>query len=165
VGERVLTTRELNRALLARQLLLDRADLPLIRARRTQVLPEAYRSRIFATSMPRSVPTFLMDGQVAGTWRYTDGHVETSAFHDLAAAARRELAAERLVAFHGDQLRQPDVRAGVHESAQLRELALPVVAGRQGQFVRPSVAHREGEQDGEAEKDDPCGHGRKSSPM
>jgi hypothetical protein len=74
----------------------------LIHARRTQLLPEAYRPRVFATTMPRSVPTFLVDGQVAGTWRYADGRVVTSPFHDLPAAARRALdsEAERLAAFH-----------------------------------------------------------------
>ena len=40
----------------------------LVDAGRTQLLPEALRSRVFATSIPRSVPTFLVDGQVAGTW-------------------------------------------------------------------------------------------------
>ena len=74
----------------------------LVHARRTQLLPEAYRPRVFATSMPRSVPTFLVDGQVAGTWAYADGRVATSPFHDLPAADRRavEAEAERLAAFH-----------------------------------------------------------------
>ena len=74
----------------------------LVHARRTQLLPEAYRSRVFAVSMPRSVPTFLVDGQVAGTWRYADGRIVTTPFHDLPAAARHALAAEgeRLAAFH-----------------------------------------------------------------
>ncbi len=76
----------------------------LAHARRTQVLPEAYRPRVFATTMPRSVPTFLVDGQVAGTWRYTGGRVVTTPFHELPAAARRALdaEAERLAAFHAD---------------------------------------------------------------
>jgi hypothetical protein len=76
----------------------------LVHARRTQVLPEAYRSRVFATTMPRSVPTFLVAGQVAGTWRYADGRVETTPFHELPAGARRALdaEAERLAAFHAD---------------------------------------------------------------
>jgi hypothetical protein len=74
----------------------------LVHARRTQLLPEAYRSRVFATTMPRSVPTFLVDGQVAGTWRYAEGRVVTAPFHDLPAAAHRAVAAEaeRLAAFH-----------------------------------------------------------------
>ena len=76
----------------------------LVHARRTQVLPEAYRSRVFATTMPRSVPTFLVDGQVAGTWRYGGGRVVTTPFHDLPIAVHRALddEAQRLAAFHTD---------------------------------------------------------------
>jgi Winged helix DNA-binding domain len=76
----------------------------LVHARRTQLLPEVYRPRVFAVSMPRSVPTFLMDGRVAGTWRYAHGRVETTPFHDLPVAARRDLdgEGERLAAFHAD---------------------------------------------------------------
>ncbi len=74
----------------------------LVHARRTRVLPEVYRPRIFHTRLPRSVPTFLVDGQVAGTWRYEEGRVVTTPFHDLPAAALRALDAEgeRLAAFH-----------------------------------------------------------------
>ena len=52
--------------------------------------------------MPRSVPTFLVDGQVAGTWAYTGGQVVTTSFHDLSGADRRavDAEAERLAAFH-----------------------------------------------------------------
>jgi hypothetical protein len=66
----------------------------LVHARRAQILPEAYRSRVFATSMPQSVPTFLVDGQVAGTWRYVDGRVRWAAFDELPAAARAAVDAE-----------------------------------------------------------------------
>ncbi len=41
----------------------------LVHARRTQILPEAYRSLVFNTKTPHSIPTFLVDGQVAGTGR------------------------------------------------------------------------------------------------
>jgi len=73
-----------------------------VHARRTQLLPEEYRSRVFATSMPRSVPTFLVDGKVAGTWAYDGRQVVATAFHDLPAADRCavEAEAERLSAFH-----------------------------------------------------------------
>ena len=47
----------------------------LVHARRTGVLPEEYRPRIFPTTMPQSVGTFLVDGVVAGTWRFEDGRV------------------------------------------------------------------------------------------
>ena len=74
----------------------------LAHARRTQLLPEALRPRVFATSMPRSVPTFLVDGQVAGTWSDDGGQVVVAPFHDLPTAARRAVRteAERLAAFH-----------------------------------------------------------------
>ena len=42
----------------------------LVHARRTGVLPEEHRPRIFPTTMPQSVGTFLVDGAVAGTWRF-----------------------------------------------------------------------------------------------
>jgi hypothetical protein len=74
----------------------------LIHARRTQILPEQHRPRVFNTKTPHSVPTFLVDGQVAGTWRYREGRVELTPFATLAGAERDELEgeAERLAAFH-----------------------------------------------------------------
>lgn len=74
----------------------------LAHARRGQILPEAYRPRVFATSMPQSVPTFLVDGQVAGTWRYSDGAVRCEPFHELPTAHAKEVAveAERLGEFY-----------------------------------------------------------------
>jgi hypothetical protein len=70
-------------------------------ARRTQILPERFRERVFNTKMPQSVPTFLVNGQVAGTWRHDGRRVVTSPFEPLPATARRELADEaaRLAAF------------------------------------------------------------------
>jgi hypothetical protein len=74
----------------------------LVHARRALILPETYRPMIFNTKMPQSVPTFLVDGAVAGTWRHVAGHVEVSPFHELPAGVRREVddEAERLAAFH-----------------------------------------------------------------
>jgi hypothetical protein len=74
----------------------------LVHARRTGVLPERYRPRIFSTKTPHSFPTFLVDGMVAGTWRYEDGRVEITPFARLDAASAREVReeAERLAAFH-----------------------------------------------------------------
>ena len=75
----------------------------LVHARRTQILPEAYRPLIFHTKMPPSYPTFLVDGQVAGTWRYEAGGVQLTPFRTLTAGERRELEdeAHRLATFHG----------------------------------------------------------------
>jgi len=52
----------------------------LAHARRTGILPEAYRERIFHTRMPQSIGTFLVDGQVAGTWKPSG---ELTYFHDV----------------------------------------------------------------------------------
>lgn len=66
----------------------------LVHARRTQVLPEAYRPRIFHTKAPQSFATVLVDGQVAGTWRHEPGGITLEPFAPLAPAARREVEAE-----------------------------------------------------------------------
>jgi hypothetical protein len=73
----------------------------LVHARRTQILPEQYRSRIFNTKTPNSFNTFLVDGAVAGIWRYEKGRVELEPFARLDRAPRLELAeeAERLASF------------------------------------------------------------------
>ena len=46
--------------------------------------------------------TFLVDGQVAGTWRHEQGRIELEPFGRLPKQARAELndEAERLAAFH-----------------------------------------------------------------
>jgi hypothetical protein len=74
----------------------------LVHARRTQILPEAYRPRVFNIKTPNSVSTFLVDGAVAGTWRYDKGRITLAPFERLDPATRRELddEAERLAAFH-----------------------------------------------------------------
>jgi hypothetical protein len=74
----------------------------LVHARRTQILPEKYRARVFNVKTPNSVNTFLVDGQVAGTWRYEKGRVTLEPFGQLAKADRAELdeEAERLAAFY-----------------------------------------------------------------
>jgi DNA glycosylase AlkZ-like len=74
----------------------------LVHARGTGILPERYRSRVFNVRTPHSVNTFLVDGQVAGTWRYEKGRVRLSPFGRLSKKARAELneEGERLAAFH-----------------------------------------------------------------
>ena len=74
----------------------------LVHARRTQILPERYRARVFNVRTPHSVNTFLADGQVAGTWRYERGTVKIEPFGRLAKGVRAELddESERLAAFH-----------------------------------------------------------------
>jgi hypothetical protein len=74
----------------------------LVHARRTQVLPERFRPRIFSTKAPHSFPTFLVDGAVAGTWRHERGRIELEPFERLDRATLRELReeADALAAFH-----------------------------------------------------------------
>jgi hypothetical protein len=76
----------------------------LVHARRSLILPERYRPRVFNTRTPHSVPTFLVDGAVAGTWRHDQGRIRLEPFERLAPVVRRELddEAERLAAFHAD---------------------------------------------------------------
>ena len=74
----------------------------LVHARRTGILPERHRPRIFNTKAPQSFPTFLVDGEVAGTWRHEDGAIRLAPFEPLDAATRRALdaEAERLARLH-----------------------------------------------------------------
>jgi Winged helix DNA-binding domain len=75
----------------------------LAHARRANILPERHRQRVFNTKMPQSVPTFLVDGSVAGAWRYSDGRVTFDPFERLDRATTRALReeGERMAAFHG----------------------------------------------------------------
>jgi DNA glycosylase AlkZ-like len=74
----------------------------LVHARRTQILPERHRPRIFNVRTPQSANTFLVDGQVAGTWRYEKGRVKVEPFGRLSKSVRAELndEAERLAELH-----------------------------------------------------------------
>jgi len=74
----------------------------LVHCRATAILPEEYRPRIFHVKAPHSFSTFLVDGAVAGTWRYEKGRVRLDPFKRLARTARAELEeeGERLAAFH-----------------------------------------------------------------
>jgi Winged helix DNA-binding domain len=74
----------------------------LVHARRTGILPEEYRPLVFNVKTPHSVNTFLVDGRVAGTWRYDGGKVKLEPLAPLPRNARRELEdeAKRLAAFH-----------------------------------------------------------------
>ena len=76
----------------------------LVHARRAGIVPEDRRLLIFNPKTPHSVPTILVDGAVAGTWRYEAGRVAVSPFEPLSAAVAREvdIEAQRLAAFHSD---------------------------------------------------------------
>jgi Winged helix DNA-binding domain len=74
----------------------------LVHCRRALILPEELRPKVFHTKTPQSVPTFLVDGAVAGTWRHERGRVELRPLVKLGRAAREQLDEEgqRLAAFH-----------------------------------------------------------------
>jgi hypothetical protein len=74
----------------------------LAHTRRTGILPEQYRPLVFNTKTPHSVPTFLVDGEVAGTWRCEHGRVEIEPFDRIGRSAQRALKDEvkRLGEFH-----------------------------------------------------------------
>ncbi len=74
----------------------------LVHARRTGVLPEGLRPRVFSTKKPHGTPTFLVDGSVAGAWRHENGKIELEPWTRLDRPVRRALddEAERLAAFH-----------------------------------------------------------------
>ena len=74
----------------------------LVHARRTGLLPEPFRPRVFSTKNPFSVGTYLVDGSVAGAWSLRDGRIELDPFVDVPSRVRREIEGEReaLEAFH-----------------------------------------------------------------
>lgn len=73
----------------------------LVHARRTLILPEEYRGRVFATRNPFSVGTFLVDGAVAGAWHVKKGRIVVEPYQRLPRSVRKEVdeEAERLAAF------------------------------------------------------------------
>jgi len=78
--------------------------LLMIHARRTQVMPEQFRAIVFNTKTPHSMPVFLIDGAVAGTWRHESGRISVKPFEPIPRLTRRELdeEAKALAAFHAD---------------------------------------------------------------
>jgi hypothetical protein len=74
----------------------------LAHCRRAAILPEEHRQKVFNTKMPQSVPTFLIDGAVAGAWRYERGRILLDPFVQIRQDDRRQLEreAERLATFH-----------------------------------------------------------------
>jgi hypothetical protein len=74
----------------------------LAHARRSGVLAEQHRKRIFHVRNPQSDPTFLVDGKVTGIWRHDSGRIVLEPFGRLPREARRELETEgeRLAALY-----------------------------------------------------------------
>ena len=74
----------------------------LVHCRRTLILPEEHRSKLFHVKVPQSKPPFLVDGQVRGAWRYDKGDVTLTPFEALSKSTVEllEAEAEKLAAFH-----------------------------------------------------------------
>jgi hypothetical protein len=74
----------------------------LVHARRTGILPQAYRERVFTTRNPFSIGTYLVDGSVAGAWSHREGRIVLEPYRELQGAVRDEVHEEaaRLEAFH-----------------------------------------------------------------
>ncbi|MGH2407229.1 MAG: winged helix DNA-binding domain-containing protein [Candidatus Limnocylindrales bacterium] len=74
----------------------------LVHARRTGLLPEAHRGRVFSIRNPFSVGVYLVDGVAAGGWSVKNGRVVLDPFVELGAADGRAVEREReaLEAFH-----------------------------------------------------------------
>lgn len=58
----------------------------LVHARRKRVLPEEHRPLIFHTKNPQSLPTFVVDGAVAGSWKHDQGTIQLNPFETLSRA-------------------------------------------------------------------------------
>lgn len=74
----------------------------LVHARRTGLLPEQHRPRVFSTKNPFSVGTYLVDGRVVGGWSLRDGRIVLDPYEELCARDRKAVELERhaLEAFH-----------------------------------------------------------------
>ena len=74
----------------------------LVHARRTGLLPNEYRPKVFSTKNPFSVGVYLVDGRARGSWSLVDGRVQLDAWEKVASGERREVEREReaLEAFH-----------------------------------------------------------------
>jgi hypothetical protein len=74
----------------------------LVHARRTGILPEHHRRRVFHTRNPFSVGTVLVNGSVAAAWTFRDGRIVVDPYEPIAPGAAQEIEMERsaLEAFH-----------------------------------------------------------------
>jgi hypothetical protein len=74
----------------------------LVHARRTGLLPEAHRPRVFHVKNPFSVGTILVDGRVVAGWSVRDGRVVIDPYEELSGPSARAVEREReaLEAFH-----------------------------------------------------------------
>jgi hypothetical protein len=67
----------------------------LVHARRTGLLPEEHRSRVFHVRNPFSVGTVLVDGRVVGAWSAREGRIELDLYEAVGRADRDGIEEER----------------------------------------------------------------------
>jgi hypothetical protein len=67
----------------------------LVHTRRTGLLPEQHRPRVFSIRNPFSVGTYLVDGRVVGGWSLREGRVVLDAYEALSARDQRAVEDER----------------------------------------------------------------------
>jgi hypothetical protein len=74
----------------------------LVHARRTALVPEAHRARMFSIRKPFSVGAVLVDGRVVAGWSMKDGRVVVDPYEDVPARDVKAIETEReaLEAFH-----------------------------------------------------------------
>jgi hypothetical protein len=74
----------------------------LVHARRTGILPEEHRPKVFSTKKPFSVGTCLVDGRVVAGWSLVGGRIVLDPFETIPKAAQTAIEDERaaLEAFH-----------------------------------------------------------------
>jgi hypothetical protein len=95
----------------------DYDNLLLAHADRTRVIADAHRSKV-STANLRTLPTFLVDGFVAGTWRIERKRASATLILDPFGAVSHKMRAElveegeALVRFVEPEVRTADVRFG-----------------------------------------------------
>ncbi len=67
----------------------------LVHARRTGLLPEAHRPRVFSTRNPFSVGTYLVDGRVVGGWSLVEGRIKLDGYERISTADAKAVERER----------------------------------------------------------------------
>ena len=74
----------------------------LVHARRTGILPEEHRPRVFSIKNPFSVGVYLVDGRASGSWSVVGGRIVLDEWEKLGPKDRREVERERdaLETFH-----------------------------------------------------------------
>jgi hypothetical protein len=74
----------------------------LVHARRTGLLAEEHRPRVFTARNPFSVGTVVVDGRVVAAWSVQDGRIELETYEALSARDQRAVEQERkaLEVFH-----------------------------------------------------------------